>query len=79
MTNIFLTVIVQSPSYGLKLAIMGPSIFAADLRHTHSLFTPEPELMSSPLLPRLSNMDEGAWRLDDPHFHTSGERLVQLS
>ena len=24
-------------------------------------------------------MDEGAtWQLDDPHFHTSGERLVQL-
>lgn len=70
---------VQSPSYGLKAAVMGPSIFAADRLHTHLLFTPEPEQMSSPLLSRLSNMDEGAtWRLDDPHFHTSGERLVQL-
>lgn len=79
VTNIFLTVMVQSPSYGLKPAIMGPSIFAADLRHTYSLFTPEPEQMSCPVLPRLANMDEGAtWRLNDPHFHTSGERLVQL-
>ena len=35
--------------------------------------------MSSPPPLCLFNVDEGAtWRLDDPHFHTNGERPIQL-
>lgn len=33
VTNMFLSVMVQSPSYGLKAAVMGPSIFGG----SHSL------------------------------------------
>lgn len=33
VTNMFLSVMAQSPSYGLKAAVMGPSIFGGS--HTH--------------------------------------------
>lgn len=43
--------------------------------HVNWLTTPE----TGPLPLCLSNMDEGAtWRLNDPHFQSSGERPIQL-
>lgn len=84
VTNIFLTLMVQSPSYGLKPPIMGPSIFSSDLRgsvkHTHTCARAHTHHshLSHNKWAALSNMDEGAtWRLGDPHFLTVGGRLVQ--
>lgn len=74
VTNIFLTVMVQSPSYGLKAAIMGPSILATDLQHTH--YSHLSHIKWAAPSSRPSNVDKGATcRLHDPHFHTNEEHL----